>query len=256
MITFLHSFQSEWLKRKHSLAAYLTVTGGLLIPAIVLIARLYYSNSLYTDNTSPRLWLDLYNRNWQYMGSMLLPMGVILVASLVTQVEFKNNSWKQLHITPQSYTVLFFAKLAVIIVMLIQCFILFIAGIYLCGVVPALCYAGVPFPKDAFPLGLILKGSGKFLIACLPIVALQYVLSIVNRNFLVPIGVGIVLWMLGIIAIKWPYSYWIPYTYCTYQVTKHKYVPAWMPVEMWALAYAVLFTGVGYIIYITRKDKS
>lgn len=251
MITFLHSFQSEWLKRKHSLAAYLTVTGGLLIPFIVLIARIYYREVI-----SEGLWLHLYNRNWQYMGSMLLPMGVILVASLVTQVEFKNNSWKQLHITPQSYTVLFFAKLAVIMVMLIQCFILFVLGIYLCGVVPALVFRSIPFPTETFPLGLVLKGSGKFLVACLPIVALQYVLSLISRNFLVPIGVGFVLWMVGIIAVKWQYSYWIPYSYCTYQVTKHKYVPAVMSVEMWALAYAILFTGVGYIIYITRKDKS
>ncbi|BAV09706.1 hypothetical protein SAMN05421788_1011141 [Filimonas lacunae] len=256
MTTFLHSFQSEWLKKKHSAAAYLTITGGLLIPVIMLLAAFYHSDSLYIEYTSGKLWRDLYYNSWQYMGILLLPMGIILVASLVTQLEYKNNTWKQLHVTPQSYTVLFFAKLSVVMALLLQCFVLFTIGIYLCGIIPSLLYTNLPYPREAFPVWLFAKGTGKFLVACLPIVALQYVMSLVSKNFLVPIGVGIVLFIVGIIAARLQYNYWMPYCYCSLQFLNLPRLPGGLPLEIWAAGYTILFTVAGYIIYITRKDKS
>ena len=44
------------------------------------------------------------------MGTLLLPMGVILVTSLVAQVEVRNNAWKQVHSAPLPYATLFFQQ--------------------------------------------------------------------------------------------------------------------------------------------------
>lgn len=53
-------------------------------------------------------------------GSFLLPMGLILATSLITQMEFRNNTWKQLHTTPQKYSTIFTAKFIVIIGLTLQ----------------------------------------------------------------------------------------------------------------------------------------
>src|SRR5581483_11162406 len=118
-MSFIYSFSSEWLKKKRTAASLLTVAGSFLIPLIVLVARIDDGAALVAAaNRRPRLWEELYNRNWQLMGLLLLPMGVVLATSLFAQLEFRNNTWKQVCTTPQSLTTIFGAKLAILLVML------------------------------------------------------------------------------------------------------------------------------------------
>ena len=245
-LSFLYSFQSEWLKKRHSAASWLTVLGAFLIPVIILVSRIDDHASLTKWNLSDHLWEGIYHRSGQFMGLFLLPMGVILATSLITQVEFRNNTWKQLHTTPQMLTTIFFAKLAVIMVMMIQFFILFNIGIYLSAVVPGLFFRGVPYPKEPIPFSLFLRGDLHFFIASLPIIALQYLLSLQFKNFLIPIGAGIALYIASMIAVPWKYGFMVPYSYCARP-------PA--TIRNWALGYFLGFTLVSYILYLVRKEK-
>lgn len=256
MITYFYSVQSEWLKRKRSATAWLTVTGAFFIPAIILAQRLIQHKSLQAISASPKVWDELYSQCWQYNAIFLLPMGIILASSLIAQLEYKNNGWKQLHTTPQSFTVIFFAKLTVILLMLLQFFVLFNVGIYLTGIVPALIFPNVSFPQQAFPLLGFLSGNSKFFISCLPILGLQYLLSIHVKNFIIPIGIGFALLIASIIALSWQYGYLIPYTYCPSQFLKtNNKMDTSAATHIWALAYFTIFTVVNYLLYIGQKSK-
>ncbi len=255
MISFLNSFQSEWLKKRHSASSWLTVIGGVFIPVIMLISRLVDYGSLSTTNASPHIWESLYTRSWQFMGLFLLPMGVIMATSLVTQLEFKNNTWKQLHTTPQRLTVIFFAKLAVILAMMLQFFVLFNIGIYLTGAIPAL-FKGVPYPGEAFPFLHYLKGNGWFFVDCLPIIALQYLISLQFKNFLVPVGAGLGLYVGSVIALFWKYGYTIPYCYAALDFAKkNTRVDQTVNFHAWAFGYFAGLTIIGYILYLSKKEK-
>jgi len=255
MTSFLHSFQSEWLKKRHSASSWLTLIGGFFVPFLILIARLVDFGSLAAGNASNHLWESLNGRSWQFMALFLLPMGVVLVTSLITQLEFRNNTWKQLHTTPQRLTTIFFAKLAVIGVLLLQFFVLFNIGIYLAGVAPSL-FRGVPYPTEAFPFREFLKASGWYFIDCLPIVALQYLISLQSRNFMVPIGVGLGLYVSSMICVFWKYGYTNPYGYCALRfLGKNSKVDPTVNIHGWAIGYFVLFTLLSYILYITKKEK-
>lgn len=255
MLSFINSFQSEWLKKRHSAGSWLTLIGGFFIPAIILTGRLVDFSSMSTLNASGQLWMVLYNRCWQFMAIFLLPMGVIMTTSLVTQLEFRNNTWKQLHSTPQRLTVIFFAKLTVILVMMTQFFLLFNIGIFLCGVIPSL-FKGVPYPSAPFPILSFLKGNAGFFVDCLPIIALQYLVSLQFRNFLVPIGVGIGLFVASMISLLWKYGYYVPYSYCALDITKKspKNVPGGS-FYSWACGYFILITIFSYILYLSKKEK-
>jgi hypothetical protein len=256
VLSFLSSFQSEWLKKRHSAASWLTVLGGCLIPVIILISRIDDHASLPAGNLSDHLWEAIYHRSWQFMGMFLLPMGVILATSLITQVEFRNNTWKQLHTTPQSLTTIFSAKLVVIIVMMVQFFILFNIGIYLSAVVPGLFFRGVPYPKEAIPFQAFLKGDVHFFIACLPIIALQYLLSLQFKNFLVPIGAGLALYVASMIATIWKYGYIVPYSYCALSLKGGMNPAGQRPnIQAWAIGYFMTITLVSYILYIAKREK-
>jgi ABC-type Na+ transport system ATPase subunit NatA len=60
-----------------------------------------------------------------------LPMGVVLVTSLIVQLEYRSNAWKQLAAAPVSYPAVYLAKLGVILVLLLEFFVLFNLGIWL-----------------------------------------------------------------------------------------------------------------------------
>ena len=255
-MNFIHSFRAEWLKKKRSLSAWLIVAGAFFTPLIVLIARLVHYKSLPAINAAGDFWESLWRSSWESMSIFLLPMIVILSASLVTQLEYKNNTWKQLHTTPQTFTTIYFAKLSVIIIMIAEFFILFNIGIYLSGIIPGMFIKGVPFPNKNIPYTFFFTENVKYFIECLPIISLQYLVSLLFKNFLVPVGVGIALWILSIAVISWQYGYFIPYTYDTlhYLRNEGKFRQD-IQIDLYALFYFLLFLSTGYILYLKKSEK-
>jgi hypothetical protein len=243
------------LKRKGSLASWLVVCGAFFTPAILVAAKIVRHNSLAAAGIAPNYWQSLWNSAWQSMAIFLLPLGAILASSLITQIEYKNNSWKLLHTTPQSYSVIFLAKLAVILVMMLQFLLLFNLGIYIAGILPGLLF-GVPYPVAPIPYCYFLIEDAHYFIACLPIVALQYLVSLRFKNFLVPVGGGIAMWILSVAVLSWKYGYLIPYTYCSFNYLKGQ--PKFsQPAHLltFAMGYFILFTAIAYGLYLCQKEK-
>jgi len=254
--SFVHSFQSEWLKKRHTASAWIVVLGAFFMPVIVLIMRLKDHDITCKENQIKQLWFLYYNRNWQAMGMFLLPLMLILSTSLITNTEFKNNTWKQLHTTPQRYATIYFAKFSVILVMLLQLFILFNIGIYLSVVLPSLAYRDVPWPEAAYPVRSYLRGTSFFFIDCMPVIALQYLLSLKFKNFIVPIGVGFSLLVVSLLALNWKYGYIFPYIYLPLNFNENRsFVDPAMNRHYWAVGYFAVLMIAGYVFYVSKKEK-
>ena len=257
-MTFIHSFQSEWLKTRRSLAAWLVIIGSFFIPAIMFAVRLVYHEKLQGDSIAPAFWETLFGNCWQTMAFLLLPMGVILSTSLIAQLEYRNNTWKQLHTTPQYFSTIFLAKFAVIATMMLQFLVLFNIGILLTGFVPHLLF-GVALPQQPVPWGYFLTQNAYFFVDCLPIIALQYLISLQFKNFLVPLGVGFGILLASLISLEWKYCYWMPYTHCSLNFYAIRHIKGAIDPSVnyhaWALGYFVLFMLISFILYITQKQK-
>jgi hypothetical protein len=258
MLNFIHCFQSEWLKKKHTLASWLVIAGGFFIPIIMFIVNLVYRDRYLKASASPRFWEWSWNQSWNSMAMFLLPLGVVLVGSLITQLEYKNNTWKQLHTTPQRLTTIFIAKLAIILVMMVQFFILFNVGIYLSAVVPGFIIKAASYPAEPIAYFVFLKQNIKYFVDCLPIIALQFLLGLQFKNFLVSIAGGIALWLAAIVVLinSWKYSYVVPYVYTSLNFFRGigKFDDN-AHIHYWAVAYFILFMVAGYVLYITKKEK-
>jgi lantibiotic transport system permease protein len=259
ILSFIHSFKSEWLKKKRSLSSWLVIIGAFFTPLVIIIYRLVHHKQLATIYAAASFWNKLWENSWETMALFLLPMGVILATSLIIQLEFKNNTWKQLHTTPLNFTTIFFSKLAIIIVMVLQFFLLFNVGIYLTALVPYLLVGGVPYPQAHIPYVALIHENFLFFVDCLPIIAMQYLLSLQFKNFIIPIGIGFGLWIASISALSWKFSYTIPYIYTMLNFLKTQQGGriAVMPVNIHLLAfgYFITITIVSYLLYITKKEK-
>ena len=258
-IAFVRALQGEWLKKKRSLASWLVVVGSCFTPAVVIVARLVSHDQLRQLYAADGFWYQLWRNSWESMAIFFLPMGAILATSLVTQIEFRNNAWKQVHTLPLSLATIFFSKLAVVLLMLAQFFALFNLAIYLSAVVPHLLVSGVAYPQAPIPWPAFLKDDMLYFVDCLPIVAAQYMISLRFSNFLVPVGTGFLAWVGALAALSWKFGFAIPYIYCMLNYLKDdpNGKTAMPPVDIHAMAlgYFILFTIAGYWLFVTKPQK-
>lgn len=256
MYSAINCFTGEWIKKRRSFADCLVWLGAFFVPVINTVIFLVYPNQVNKIHATQDFWKTLFNKSWQTMSILLLPMGIVLAVSLITQMEFKNNTWKQLHSTPVPFTSIFFSKLAVLIVMLLQLILLFNIGIYVSAVIPSLFNSSVPFPSYPIPFEFIMAKNTGFFLTALPLLSLQYLISLQFKNFLIPIGAGLALVIGGLIALSWKYIYLLPSAYTMlYYLQNGTGQPPQHNILLWSAGYFILFTVLGYILYLFKTEK-
>ena len=251
---FINSVRSEWLKKKNTTANWLMVVGAVLVPMVLLLAGFRNPDQLRQSVLDPVYWNTWYYRSWQFMANFVLPVGVMFASSLVAQVEYRNNTWKQVLALPQSYAQIFFAKLLVLLVMLAFFFVFFVLAIYVAAILPSLLVPGVRWPVQPFPVKMFVDGTARFAVASLPIVGLQYLLSVHFRNFLIPLAIGFGLYVLSMIGLSWEYGYTIPYIYCSL-VFLGRHATGPLPVSVLATGYFMIFIAAGFLMFRFRRQK-
>ena len=260
MGSYLRAADVEWRKTRGTSAAWLVVIGAFFSPAIIIAARLIRHETLARIYAAPWFWYDLWRSAWESMAIFLLPLGTILAASLVAQIEVRNNGWKQLHAQPLPLGAIYAAKLTVVAGLLVAFFALFNIGIVLAGLIPWAVVSGVPFPPPPRSLADFAWQDLYYMIDLLPIVALQFLLSMHYRNYLISLGAGFLLWIGALSILRWEYGYVLPYTYLIVGYLKNApgpRGPAW-PVDLHLLSVvsAAFFLAAGAALYLFRRDRS
>ena len=237
----------------------MVVIGGFFTPAIIIVARLINYDKLSELYSAENFWNLLWRNSWESMSVFFLPLGAILSTSLIAQIEYKNNTWKQLHTLPLTYTTIFFSKLAIILVLMLQFFVLFNIGIYLAAVVPYLLVSGTPYPAQPLPYAFFLNENLLYFVDLLPIVALQYLIALRFKNFLVPVGLGFLFWVGALAGLSWKFGYVVPYTYPMYNYLKDaEKTRAVIPdvnIHLLAAGFFIVITAMSYVLYLTKKEK-
>jgi lantibiotic transport system permease protein len=258
-VLLVHSVRSEWLKQKRSLTSWLVVGAAFFIPTLILVVRLVRPTGLPEIYRAAGFWERLWTQSWESMSVFIMPLVIMLGASLIAQLEFRNNTWKQVHATPQPFATIYVAKLLIILAMVVQLFAWFNVAIYVSGMIPALVFARVDVPASPIPYALFLRQNASFFIDVLPIVGLQYLLALRFRNFMVPMGVGMVIWITAIGALPWEYNYLIPYGHAVidYTMTVQSRVSHALPAPAPVIAscYFAVFVVIGYVLYAYKGDK-
>ena len=257
-VAFVHAFQSEWLKRKRSFASSMVIAGSLFTPAIVVVVRLIHHRGLPALYACDSFWPNMWRACWESMSVFFLPMAAIMATSLVAQIEFKSNAWKQVRTLPISMAVIFTSKLAVILIMMVQFLVLFSLGIYASGTVPLLVVPGLPDARDSFWSLPLLRENALYLVDCLPIIAAQYLMALRSNNALMPIGIGFLAWVGAMAAVSSKFAVWWPYAYTILhylkEAPKARFISA-HDSHLPALLFFVVFTIAGYVLFATKRER-
>jgi lantibiotic transport system permease protein len=213
-MNFYLSLRSELLKTRRTSSVYLTLLVATLMP-------LLYFFDYATDATDAAVlksdpWQLFFLEGWKALNFVLLPWYVILVCTLVPQIEHRNHTWKQVLASPQPTSHVFFAKFLRVqgligLFFLMHNALMLFAATSLHFITPEL-----PFLDHPFDVREWLWMNAKTYIAILPISVLQFWMGMRFKNFVTPIGIGLGLWFAGgmlVYEIHWAGANLFPYAY-------------------------------------------
>jgi hypothetical protein len=185
-----------------------------LLLCLLLFIAFFHKSEHFAPMPGMLLWLQFAGAILGVMGSLLLPMLIVFIAYSVNSVEHKADTWKSLFSLPISKLSVYTAKYLYAFFLIFLClalFVLFTIGFgNLLGVLkPELKFSD--YNLSSFLVQIYFK----LFLSSLGILSIQFLLSLLFRDFLKPMGIGFVCTITGVILATsgWEYAYMFPYSH-------------------------------------------
>jgi hypothetical protein len=210
---FILSLQSEFYKSRKTLGFWSAILLPLILMFLVSVG-FYLNYGKLMKMPSEMLWGQFAGIAMGLMGTLLLPMFIIFLAYSVNNIEHKSDTWKTLFTLPIPKWSVYSAKYVYTVFLLLLSLVLFatltIGFGNLLGVIqPKLKFSGYHMEGELFQV------YAKLFLASLGILSIQFVMSLIWKDFLKPMGIGFLGTIVGIIlvtAAHWEYAYAFPYS--------------------------------------------
>ena len=214
---------ADVLKLRRTAALRLTLLSGLFPVLIAFLVFFFKGAIIMKAGGSP--WPRFIMLGWQTAGTLLLPLFVVLLTSLMVQVETKATAWKHLYAQPIGHGAVFSSKLLLILALNAGALLLFVMLLLGAGTLLGALRPQLGFQLHAVPLATVCWMLGRTYVATLGLLAVQYVVSLQWRSFVVPVGVGMGAIVATIALLSWEHVDKIPYaaplgTSASLQMTK------------------------------------
>lgn len=253
-MSILLSLRSELVKTKRTSAWYLCLLCTVFTP---LYAYLLFTEPDKINGMKADPWNSfLVGEPGLVFNLVILPFFLFLICTLQAQLEFRNNTWKQVFVSPQPLLNVFLSKFLNIQLLLIAVFIL--TNILL--VLLLICIHYFQFRVNlskSLDWEVYLINNGRIYISVMAISAIQFWLGLRFKNFIVPIGIGLCCWIAAINLVEghpWVHDNKFPYIY-----PMRNYFPknaSDKATVLWgSLAYTGLFLTLGFIDFRRKRSK-
>jgi hypothetical protein len=250
-MSLLISLRSELLKTQKA-SLYLTLIAAAVGPVMYLL------NVLLDDDEIDPSQKDPLNAIFKILSDMngvaLFPLFVILICTLLPQIEYRNNTWKQVFVSPQTKLNVFLAKFInlqlLMLLFLIATHLFMLLSIAAINIIkPGLNLFTYPVDISA----LLVNAANAYMLV-LGLCALQFWMGLRFRNFIIPIGIGFAFWLMGtIMAVQYKSDlvFYFPYSFQAFPVST-KLKAQVTTVAFTSLGYAVLFLVVAFLDFRKR----
>lgn len=248
---FTTTLRSEFLKIKRTSVFYLILVAAFVVPFVLV-----FDHDLPPPNIQANGWDHYYLDGFKVFAFVFLPFFHILASTLLLQIEVRNNAWKQVLASPQSYLHILLSKFMVLQLLAIAFLALFnvymVLGCAVIDTIYGMDYLGYlrRWP-ELVTINLMAWGS------TLGISGLSFWLALRYKNFIAPIAVGILLWLIGPTAaleLKWPhfdkYVFVLPFTIAVEKFEGHRQFYQFL-----SLGYGALFFAMAYIEFTYQRMR-
>ncbi len=196
-------FKIEILKLKNTKILLIVILAPIFMVAQGVINLIRYYD-LFTGK-GQNVWEQLYSQSMIFYASILFPILVSIVMTLIARIENTNNSWKHYLSLPIDKQKVYGIKF------ILGCLLVFINILVL--IISMLAAGKIIGVKGNIPYKVIFTKPMVMYIAALPIMAILYSLSIRFSHMAIPLGIGIGLTLPAIIVANSRYWILYPWTY-------------------------------------------
>lgn len=245
--------RSELLKLKRTSLPWICLVAAISIPLIFFINLSTETEDLPPLKKDP--WNLIIVECWKGMNFLVLPLFVILITTMVSQLEHRNNTWKQVHAAPVPALKIFLSKFLVVQIIIISFLLLFNAANIL---LPILLPFTNPEVSIIKPLDWqsILKINYQTYFSITGISAIQFFLGMQFRSIMIPLSIGFGLWLMLPLAaeMNWAHLDKYPYAYPAFVVFP-KYHTTLVFTMFASFAYSLIFFTLTILSFNQRKIK-
>lgn len=225
ILYYTSSLKNELIKLKRTFAFWLTIISAIIFPILFFIAYFFkHKNLVPAAGINP--WEKFMSTQIENSIPFFIPMFIVLITSLIMQVEHKSLGIKHLFALPIPKWSIYFGKLTIVIFAIITTYIYYYATILLSGALLGSIHSDLAF-LDFQPEHLkFIKVLGTSFIASLGIIGIQFWVSFRFKNFIVPLGFGMFLAIIGVIISQAPQqSIYFPYSFSVLSVSLGEKMP-------------------------------
>ena len=252
-MNLLISLNSERLKTRRSAALYMTIAAASFTPVVNMLD--FFFDGVGEEHRRV-IFNEMFTSRFGVTGALSFPIFIILVCTLLAQIEYKNNTWKQVLTSPQTKWNVFLAKfinlqLLIFLFIIANQLLVFVSAVVLHFREPSLNVLNQPLNGPQ-----IAKTLGNSYLALLALTAVQFWLGLQFRNFIVSTGIGIGLWFTGSILVMqiepdllqfFPYSFHMFVSFPQFQLQDFTTLH-------WSSAgYTALFLLLGFLSFRKRR---
>lgn len=211
---YINSIKNEFLKIKGSYLLLIVVLCVLFIPAIYFVHYLVdFKRLIPNEGVNP--W-NRFFLNQVTMTPILISFFVVLITSFIAQIEHRTSGTKHLFALPIPKWSIYFGKQTVLVLCVFASYLLFLAIILMSGYILGFLYPQLNFSVYSPDVLLYSKVLFSSFTTILGILSIQFWISFKVKNFMVPLGIGMVLVIAAIVLFRsqriapyYPYAYTI-----------------------------------------------
>lgn len=200
---------ADALKLRRTAALRLTLLSGAL--PVLLTFTIFFFKGYVILKGGGTPWPRFISTAWQTAGTLLLPLFVVLLTSLVVNIETKATAWKHLYAQPVGRGAVFGSKLLLILALNAAALLLFVGLLLGAGWLLGVLKPTLGFQTHAVPFGAVGWMLLRTYVATLGLLAVQYIVSLYWRSFVVPVGVGMGAVVAAFALLQWEHVSKIPY---------------------------------------------
>ncbi|MEO5565039.1 MAG: ABC transporter permease [Chitinophagaceae bacterium] len=253
-MSLIISLRSEILKTKRTAAFYFTLIGAGIVPFLFLFSTI--AHGFPNENKSAQDPLNfMFKLSAEMTGICILPMFVILICTLLPQVEYKNNAWKQVLTSPQKKENVFTGKFLNIHLMILLFLVASHLFMWVAAIAAHFIQPQINILNHPLDFNKVLADNAHAYLSVLAICALQFWIGLRSKNFIAPIAIGIVCWLTGTLMVfeyQSSLSIYFPHSFHAIRFSP-VFKPQLSQVEWTSLGYSVLFLVLGFLDFNRRR---
>jgi hypothetical protein len=252
-MNLITTLRSEMLKTKRTASFYFALFGALPVPIIFLLNLLTGGSdieAIRNDSLNSMFAVGL-ERN----GLLFFPVFVILVCTLLPQIEYRNNTWKQVFASPQTKWNVFLAKFLTINLLIIVFLLASLLFMLMVIVVTHFAHPTLHLLNQPFDAAGLLIRTANTYVTMLAVCAFQFWLGLRFRNFIVPTAVGFALWFTGMMLsfeFKSDLVNFFPYSFQTLPFIAD-FQSKMSQIALTSIGYATLFLLLAFLDFRRRR---